>query len=260
MSSRLESELAKKLDPGLVKGLVEDFGRMEENARVGNFAQVLVQGGITCEDVLKILANKILGQAISGKGIDVDDTIKKLLQVSKPDLDSEALALLVPSVARAAYSVRSKRKAAHSRGIDPLPIDAFYVQSSVRWLVAELLRVYHESTADQTATIMKELVRTDLPALESFSGEIAIVDDRLECSEAALLILLQLGSRASTKDVRATLKRYYSESTVSRSFSELRDRRLIFEDANKTSHLTGPGYDAVLRISKKPIERHPKDL
>src|SRR6266851_1018203 len=67
--------------------------------------------------------------------------------------------ILIPRLLPALYEVRNNRGVGHIGGdVDPNHMDATFVISSCNWVMAELVRVYHDLSTNEAQEIVDTLV------------------------------------------------------------------------------------------------------
>ncbi len=77
----------------------------------------------------------------------------------------------IPRTLRLIYDMRNKRDVAHlADGIDPNQQDATIVVRNMEWVLAELVRLYHNLEAEEAHAIIVELVSKDVPLIQEFDG------------------------------------------------------------------------------------------
>ena len=123
-----------------------------------------------------------------GKSIDTDKLMEKFR-----NLDSSAFVdsvrLHIPRALRLVYDIRNNRDAAHlADGIDPNLQDANVVVSTINWVLAEFVRLYHSVPADEAHRIVGEIVTRTVPIIQDFDGHLKVwkpslkAGDYLSCS------------------------------------------------------------------------------
>jgi hypothetical protein len=97
------------------------------------------------------------------------------------------------------YDVRNKRDTAHlADGIDPNVQDATLVASTLDWVLAEFVRLYHTVPANTAQRIVEDLVERRAPAVQNFNGFLKVLNPALGARNYALLLLYQKGSEGAS--------------------------------------------------------------
>src|SRR5258707_12835883 len=67
--------------------------------------------------------------------------------------------ILIPRLLPALFEVRNNRGVGHAGGdVDPNHMDAVFVLSSCNWVMAELVRVFHDVSVAEAQTFVDKLV------------------------------------------------------------------------------------------------------
>jgi hypothetical protein len=187
----LIASLSPPLDEVLVEALLREFVAIERRFVLGDWEPATLDGGQFCE-----IAARILYHVDSGN-LNRTNSVDTCLQYVEDDKNSNShafpqrrAALHLCKVIRTVYKFRSQRGAVH---IDPdytaNEIDSMLVLSMVRWVMAEVLRVFWSGSTAAVAQAIREIARYEVPA-------ILILDDRrlvlrTDCTvEEEILLLL----------------------------------------------------------------------
>jgi hypothetical protein len=131
-----------------------------------------------------------------GRQLDSEGTIATLV---KNTALPASMRLHIPRCLRVVYDIRNKRDAAHlGDGIDPNTQDATLVVSTIDWVMAEFIRLYHRVTPDEAQQMIDDLVARRAPAVENFDGFLKVLRPELKARSYLLLILYERGSRGAT--------------------------------------------------------------
>jgi hypothetical protein len=104
-----------------------------------------------------------------------------------------------PKAIRVVYDIRNNRDAAHlADGIDPNLQGASLVISNLDWILAELIRLYHNVSADEARKIIDALVTRKVPVIEDFDGFLKVLNPALLVSDYVLVLLYERGAAGAT--------------------------------------------------------------
>ena len=74
-----------------------------------------------------------------------------------------SLRILIPRMLVALYEIRSNRGVGHAGGdVEPNFMDATAVQAMARWVVAELIRIFHQASTDDAQAAVDAIVERNL--------------------------------------------------------------------------------------------------
>jgi hypothetical protein len=205
MIDRIRAQLEGRFDAAIVDELLTAYVHAKRHYYAGDHRQNAVEGGRFCE-----AAFRILQQAIDPAGTftpigsslpSVDKMLHQLenhrgqskLHTVKWQQDS--VGLHIPRALRVIYNIRNQRDAAHlADGIDPNKQDATLVVSTMDWVVAEFVRLYHNVPANEAFQLVQGLVSPKVPAIQEFDGEPMVLNRNLNCEQCVLLLLYRAGS------------------------------------------------------------------
>jgi hypothetical protein len=94
----------------------------------------------------------------------------------------------------ALYEIRNNRNVGHTGGdVDPNTMDATAVLYMCKWVVAELVRIFHGVDMHTAVAAVDSLVERIMPAVWIVDGKYRVLDTTLTMKEKALLVLYQVG-------------------------------------------------------------------
>jgi hypothetical protein len=105
-----------------------------------------------------------------------------------PNTFDNSLRLHIPRALKAIYGIRSKRGVGHTGEIDANLMDATLVMAVCDWVMAELIRLYHDCSAEEAQNIVDRLVKRSIPIIYDRDG-IKTLLAQTSYDEAALLFL-----------------------------------------------------------------------
>lgn len=191
--------VAAGLPLNLVDELLETYTEAKRRYHLGDLRPQEVEGGRFSEAAFRVLQH-VCGKQVTplGKQLPSVDTLVRQLEneTSQPD----AIRFHIPRTLRLIYDVRNKRDVAHlGDQIDPNLQDATLVVANMDWIVAELVRLYHNVTADEAQAIIENVVTKEVPAVEEIDGQPVVLAD-LSPRDQALLMLYRAGAAGASLD------------------------------------------------------------
>ncbi len=228
MLKTITASLSKKIDPGLVIELLSSYSEAKRNFYLGGHRLSGVEGGRFCEAAFRIVESQIYGSFTPlGKQIKSDQIIRDAEQ-SLASAYPESLRLHIPRALRTVYDIRNKRDLAHlGDGIDPNLQDSTLVVSTLDWILAEFVRLYHAVTPKEAQEIVENLVTRRAPVIEDFDGFLKILNTNLGVTERVLVLLYHCASTGASfgqleewvaPSMRSNLKRTLRGLTHDRAF------------------------------------------
>jgi hypothetical protein len=195
MRSDLQSDLAAHFDDKLVKELLAAYQDAKLHYYAGGLRLSAVEGGRFCEAAFRMLQQKTTGSFTPlGQTLDTDTIIRQLAGLSVGS-HPDSVRIHIPRALRMVYDIRNKRDAAHlADGIDPNLQDATLVASTIDWVLAEFVRLYHGKSADEAQATIESLVTRKVPTVEDFGGVLKVLKPDLPDADHVLLLLYQRGA------------------------------------------------------------------
>jgi hypothetical protein len=189
-STNLQASLAAATEPTLAGQLYSEATALEEAFALKKWQHTELDGGRFAEVAARIVYGFDSGAFNLGK--PYEDCVKYIENTTVthafPDAKSAHQILYV---LRAIYKLRSQRGAVHvSPTYTANEIDSRLVVEGVRWVLAELLRLF--ATSDQAALVaaIEELSRFPTPLIRNFGGQPFVQSINFTTEEEVLVHLL----------------------------------------------------------------------
>jgi hypothetical protein len=202
-----------------------------------------IEGGRFSEAVFRILQ-----WATTQKYTPIGDTLPKvptLMGTLESAQGSDSVKLHIPRTLRLIYDVRNKRDVAHlADGIDPNQQDATLVVRNMEWVLAELVRLFHNVTPAEAHGIIRDLVSKDVPLIQVFAGHPRVLK-QLKASDHLLVLLYWRGAEGSTYEELRTWARPAMRSHLKRTLDTLDSKDLL--------HVRGDEY-VLTQLGEREVE------
>lgn len=199
MKTLIQSQLSASLDSKLVNELLEAHSEAKKNYYLGGLRLSEVEGGRFCEAIFRILEQITTGTFTPlGTQVNTERLINTLSQLPI-GVFHDSVRLHIPRALRLVYDIRNKRDAAHlADGIDPNLQDATLVVNTIDWILAELIRLYHNVSADEASNIVNDIVEREAPIVQDFDGFLKVLNPKLQAGDFCLVLLYHRGSAGAT--------------------------------------------------------------
>jgi len=183
--------LCPPLNDQLAEGLIKEFISQEQRYVLGDWEPATLDGGQFAEIASRIIYH------MDSRNLNLRKSVDRCLKYVENEKNSNShsfpkrrTALHLCKVIRTIYKFRSQRGAVH---IDPEymanELDSTLIISNVRWVMAELLRVFWKGDKREVGRIVKEILRFDIPAVLSMDDRQLVM--RTDCTvEEEIIILL----------------------------------------------------------------------
>lgn len=246
--------LLTALPSGLKAPLIGALNEVCRNYVERRWEPAELNGGKLCEVVYTIIDGTLSGKyaAKPSKPRDFIGACRALEQVpaSATRVGDRSLRVLIPRMLVALYEIRSNRGVGHTGGdVDPNFMDATAVHTIARWVVAELIRVFHNVTTKQAQSAVDLLVERKLPIIWEFEG-IKRVLVKLSYPDQVLALLYSEAGWGTVANLLAWTEYSNSSKFKNELLTRLHKDRLIEYDAkNSRACLTSGGVrDVETRI------------
>jgi hypothetical protein len=154
------------------------------------WSDVLIKGGRFAELMLASVKYAEDSTLLNLDKIQFGKLFTELVKKQKVDARDDILLLAIPRAASAVYTLRSKKRVAHFKLIDPSRFDAFLVINSLRWMLAQFIMVLSQKTEEEVHRILDSLTEKHVPLIEEFEGgEIVVLTRNMGMKKQILLVL-----------------------------------------------------------------------
>lgn len=246
--------LSAGIPAALVKELLEAYSEAKKRFHLGDLRYNIVAGGRFSEAAFRILQWATKSGTYTPMGGKLPGIPTLLSEFAKDKSHDDSLRLHIPRVLQGIYEIRNNRNGPHLGAIDVNLMDATLVVHGMDWALAELVRLYHNLSANEAQALVDDLVAKEVPAMQIFDGYPRILKD-LSQPNHILVLLYWRGSEGAT---RAELAGWLpknrsrsSQSNLSANLRRLSDRHLV-HDSGSLIRITIPGEHEV--ESKRLIE------
>jgi hypothetical protein len=234
----IKSALAGNLPPELVSDLLDTFLAAGIKFNAGDFEGVLNKAGLFSEHALRALLFHVAG-SLPAEIERFGDAVKSLAKFE----GDEAISILMPRIlAATAYDLRSKRGAAHVKGVNPKKRDAALAVTSMSWVLAEMLSIFGTISGNQLDSIIASLMRRKTPLLEHVGGQ-PVVTAKLPAHVETLLIIDGHPEGINRRDIGRLVKA--SPSSVTHALTKIGKERLA-HCVDGLWFITGRGEEALI--------------
>lgn len=227
----------------LVDEFLSSFAEAKRRFHRADLRPSAIEGGRFSEAVFRIL-QWVTAQAYTplGKTLPSVDNMIATLQNSQ---GVDSVRLHIPRTLRLIYDVRNRRDIAHlADGIDPNLQDASLVIRNMEWVVAELVRLFHDVSPAEAYGVIADLVSKDVPLIQVFDGFPRVLI-QLRASDHFLALLYWCGPGGATLEELRKWARPAMRGQIRRTMNGL--------DAKDFVHLQ-EGHYVLTRLGEREVE------
>jgi hypothetical protein len=171
--------------------LLKAFSEIVRNFRERRWEPSELNGGKLCEVVYSILEGYINGK-FPTKATKPKNMVDACRALEKADssLFSRSIRIQIPRMLITLYEVRNNRGVGHVGGdVDPNHMDARVVLELSKWIMAELVRVFHNLKPDDATQFVERLVDRTLLVVWDVGGVKRVLQTGLSKKDETLLLL-----------------------------------------------------------------------
>jgi hypothetical protein len=162
---------------------------------------------------------------------------------------SRGLRILIPRLLPALYEIRNNRNVGHVGGdVDPHQMDAKAVVDISSWVMAELVRSFHQIRTSEAQSIVNSLAVIRNPIIWQSGIRKRVLDTKLKINQKILLLLTSEAEPISVETLMNWLK-YDNESYLLKILKSMDKECLIdFDEQGLAATILPPG---AIRISEE---------
>lgn len=197
-----------------------------------------LNGGKFCEAVYSAINGAVTGAfpAKASKPANMVDACRKLENApADPNrVGDRSLRQYIPRALPVLYDIRNNRGVGHVGGdVNANHMDAEAVQAMATWIMAELVRIFHNVTPQEARETIDALVERKTPVIWEIEGAKRVLDARMSAKEKVLTLLHHSTGWVSENALREWVE--YSNASMFRNpvLKPLHKKRLIEFDAAK---------------------------
>lgn len=187
----LPEDALKALPKGLREELLKALQEIIDNFRESRWEPAELNGGKLCEVIYSVLRGFVDGSfpAKAQKPPNMVDACRKLEQ-SDSSTVPRSIRIQIPRMIMALYEVRNNRGVGHVGGdVDPNHMDAVAVLQLAKWMVAELVRIFHDVSTEEATTLVDGLVEREIPLVWEVGGKKRVLSTTLSMREKTFVLL-----------------------------------------------------------------------
>lgn len=228
--------------------LLNTFNEVVRNHRENRWEAAELNAGKLCEVVYTIINGRAAGSypAKSSKPRDMVRACRDLEQVPSNSLE-RALRIQIPRVILGIYEMRNNRNVGHVGGdVDPSHMDSEFAVAASRWMVADLVRAFHDMTTNKAYEVVEALIQREIPLIWESDGVKRVLSPKLPAAEKVLILLYATLGRVSEDTLRNWVEYGHAARFRNEILRALHKAKKIEHNAvEKTALLLPPGIHHV---------------
>lgn len=241
------SQAFSNLPQELRNDLIDCYQSIITNYSEGRWEPAELNGGKFCEIVYSIIHGALVGSFPSQphKPRNMVDACRALESLSvAPGLVGErSLRIQIPRLLPYLYEIRNNRGVGHVGGdVDPNAADSSVVLAACSWIMAELVRIFHQMPLIEAQEIVEALVSRRHPLVWGVENIKRVLDPRLKKSDQILLLLYSETGWTDIDLLRSWVEYANKTNFKNKVLSPLHKDRLIeYSQVNSEARITPKG-------------------
>ncbi len=183
--------LFSTLPTPLVKNLEKSYTQIRTNFAQRRYEPSELNGGKFCEVVFRILEwYTSTSKTYTPLGTKIRDFGQATRRFESLTAYPDSVRFHIPKIINALYDIRNKRGVGHIGGdVDPNHMDALFVVGSTSWVMAELVRIFHNLSISEAQETVEALVSKRISVVWEVAGKRRVLNPSLNYSDRTLLLL-----------------------------------------------------------------------
>jgi len=188
-TAQLRSALRALPEP-LVGELVARFEEIVRNFRQGRWEPSQLNGGKFSEVVYTITSGYVDGR-YPPKATKPPNMVQACRDLERaPNSVPRSIKVHIPRALAVLYEFRNNRGVGHVGGdVDPNKMDSIMVVSMAKWVMAELVRVFHSTDTEAATALVDALVEREVPLVWDVMGKRRVLVPGMSMKNKTLILL-----------------------------------------------------------------------
>ncbi len=186
----VNDNLLHGISEGLRADLLTSYGQILRNFRERRWEPAELNGGKLCEAAYTILRGYVDGAypAHASKPPNMMDACRALEKAGSSI--PRSVAIQIPRMLIALYEIRNNRGVGHLGGdVNPNAMDALCVLEMSKWVVSELVRIFHNVTTDEATAVVEGLIQRNIPLIWQIGNKLRVLDPEMSMKDKTLALL-----------------------------------------------------------------------
>lgn len=188
MSDNL-STLLSGIPESLRDELVDAYVQIERNFREHRWEPSELNGGKLCEIVYSIIKGYV-DNGYPTKASKPRNMFDACKDMEKASSFPRSVKIQIPRMLIALYEVRNNRGVGHVGGdVNPNEMDATCVLQMSKWILSELIRVFHDVSIEEAQSVVAALTEREMSIVWEIDGKSRVLDTSLKMTEQTMILL-----------------------------------------------------------------------
>lgn len=238
LNPKIRDRLLCRYPTDLVDTLLNSYDEVLTNYRIEKWKPSELDAGHFVEATRRIIEQELNGSytSLSESMGSFNQTVLNKYESAQGD---ESFRIIIPRILFSIYCIRNKRGVGHISSISPNKLDATYILSSTKWVLAELTRIATSSNPDEAHELISTIIEKEIDLIWDDGETFMILNKKLKSAQKVLLALYKK-DRQSVETLR-NLINYKNKSDFKKLIQKLKSENLIDVTDNLTCKLSPLG-------------------
>lgn len=191
----LENALRSRFPQEIVDHLLQSYKEVEREFSLSRWKTSELDAGHFVESARRAIEHELFG-TYKPFSASLGSFSPVVIQQYEQASGHESFRLIIPRVLYSVYCVRNKRGVGHIGEVSPNHMDATYVLASIKWCMAELVRLSTSLSPAEATSMVDQIVERQVEAIWD-DGETFMIMSNISASEKVLIALYK---RDNTSD------------------------------------------------------------
>jgi len=209
----------------IAQAIIATYKEIESNFKLAKWKASELDAGHFVEAVRRLLEQELFGTYTPFSQKISSFTDKVLLQYESAQNKDESYRILIPRVLKAIYGIRNKRGVGHISAVSPNKMDSTYILYSVKWVLAELLRLNSGLSTIETQKMIDEIVDRQISIIWETDNFIRLINKNVSARDQVLILLFNQ-SPLSDKALQDIIE-YTNKTNFRKILKQMHSERII---------------------------------
>lgn len=224
MENKVRSIVEAASDKVLSDHIVDSYKEVERNYFIKSWKTSELDAGHFVESVRRLIELKLFGNYTPiSKGLSPlnDKTMQSYVNASGDD----SYRIHIPRALLSVYGIRNKRGVGHLSTVSPNHLDATFIISSIKWVLAEIVRINSSYRPDETSKIVEHIVDRSVEGIWEDADITRILVEGLSLKEQIMFLLYATDQTFDQKIIE--IIEYKNLAYFKRTLKQLHSSRYI---------------------------------
>lgn len=240
--------LESGFDARIATALLDAYGEIERNYVLRKWKPSELDAGHFVEAARRAIDLELKGtyRAFNKTLPSFDDGVLRSYEQQTGD---QSFRVLIPRILKAVYNIRNRRGVAHISDVSPNEMDATLILYTVKWVLAEMLRLKSGQTTDQTQAMLDKIVERQCSLIWK-EGNITWVLAADMPTRDQILVLLYDNSPRTDAELQG-ITEYTNSTNFKKILKRLHKQKLIYYHLDGNCRLSPIGVPKAEEIIRK---------